>query len=100
MVQPSQWTSVIRREGRRLLTIVLVIVLIAALVAVMKYAKFLWRMIGLFIAILLVWLYKENIMTWFSQSVAGDGLMDFLTGLGTGIKNILDKIFFGLGDLL
>lgn len=83
-----------------MLTVVLVILIGCALVAVMKYAKFLWRMVGLIAAILLVWLYKEDIMSWFSQSVAGDGLMSFMTDVSTTTKHVLDKVLYGLGDLI
>ena len=67
--------------------VILAIILI--LFIIFKLGSFLWRFLGLAMAIFLIWVFKDDISNWFNQTVTqinADGVESVLPALVLGFQ--------------
>lgn len=78
-----------------------VVAIIIILFIIFKLGSFLWRLLGLAMAIFLVWIFKDDIANWFNQTVThinADGIDSVLNSSVDFVKEAFHNVSNWVSD--
>lgn len=78
-----------------------IVAIIIILFIIFKLGSFLWRLLGLAMAIFLVWIFKDDIANWFNQTVThinADGIDSILNSSVDFVKETFHNVSNWVSD--
>ncbi|MBO0450250.1 hypothetical protein JZO76_12030 [Enterococcus sp. MJM12] len=78
-----------------------IVAIIIILFIIFKLGSFLWRLLGLAMAIFLVWIFKDDIANWFNQTVThinADGIDSVLNSSVDFVKETFHNVSNWVSD--